>query len=217
MSPAARRRGLKTGVFIACSIPLAWLGWAWSLVSQDPYGGALGGPLGVNPIEATTHFLGIWALRLLMLTLAVAPLVKMFRWTQLMAVRRMIGLFAFAYVTLHLLSYAWLDLLWAWDAIWADVRKRYYIMAGFGAFLLLIPLAVTSTNGWIRRLGARRWQQVHKLVYPAALLAALHFMLKAKGFQPEPLIYLFLTALLLAFRVPGLQPRPVAAKGRLKA
>ena len=124
----------------------------------------------------------------------------------------MMGLFAYFYVCLHMLSYIWLDMLFNWPELWADVLKRIYITIGMAAFLLLTPLAITSTKGMIKRLGARRWQRLHKLVYVIAPLAIIHFFMMRKGFQMEPVIYGAILALLLAMRwVPRRRKKPAGA------
>jgi len=157
--------------------------------------------LGFNPQEASNRFAGRWALRMLMLALAVSPFAELTGSRWLIQYRRMIGLFAFFYVCLHLTSYLALDLVLDWAALWDDILKRNYITLGMTAFVLLLPLAVTSTKGWVKRLGARRWQRLHRLVYAAGALAALHFLMLAKGNQLEPKIYAGLMALLLGYRL----------------
>lgn len=157
--------------------------------------------LGFNPQEASNRYAGRWALRALMLALAVSPLAEMTGRRWLIQYRRMIGLFAFFYVCLHLTSYLALDLAFDWAALWDDVLERTYITLGMTAFALLLPLAATSTKGWIKRLGARRWQRLHRLVYAAGALAATHFLMLAKGNQLEPKIYAGIMALLLGYRL----------------
>lgn len=169
---------------------------AWLL-----YLGMTGG-LGVEPIKELEHRLGELALQVFLFTLAVRPLRD---WTglNLMKQRRALGLITFFYVFLHLLVWLVLD-VGILSEIWADIVKRPYITVGMAAFVLMIPLAVTSNNLSLRKLGPKRWKGLHKLTYPAAVLAALHYVMLAKGFQIEPLIYLGITLLLLAgrFRLP---------------
>jgi sulfoxide reductase heme-binding subunit YedZ len=181
------KRWTKPVLFLLCLGPAAWLLYA-----------TLAGDLGANPIEAITRSLGEWALRLLLITLTVTPLRRLTGWGWLLRYRRMLGLFAFFYATLHLLSYIVLDQFFYWPEIWADILKRPYITIGMLSFLLLIPLAVTSTSSWMRRLG-RNWQRLHRLVYIATSGAVLHFYMLVKADTREPLFYgLILTGLLLA-------------------
>ena len=161
---------------------------------------ALGDRLGANPIEELTLELGQWALRFLLLTLAATPVRRLTGWSVLLRHRRLLGLTAASYALLHLLVYAVLDQGLLWSQIVADVLKRPFITAGMTAFALLLPLAATSFDGAIRRLGARRWQALHRLVYLATGLALLHFWWKVKADTREPAIYLAVFVLLLAAR-----------------
>jgi sulfoxide reductase heme-binding subunit YedZ len=179
----------KAAVFAAGLLPLAVLLWR-----------AIGGDLGANPIEAVTLFTGRWALRLLLVTLAISPLRRLTGWHRLIGFRRMLGLFAFFYAALHFTIYLVIDQFFDWETIADDITKRPFITAGFAAFVLLIPLAVTSTQGWIRRLG-RRWQQLHRLIYAGAILAVIHFIWKVKSDLRDPLWYASILGLLLGFRV----------------
>lgn len=179
----------KPLVFALCLAPLAWLVWL-----------AASGGLGPNPIEATIRRLGDWALRFLLLSLAVSPVRDVFGWAVVMRFRRMLGLFAFFYVTLHLSSWIGLDQFFAWGEIAADILKRPFITVGMLAFALLVPLAATSTSGMIKRLGAARWKRLHRLVYPAALLGIVHYYMMVKADVREPLIYGAVLAVLLAVR-----------------
>lgn len=183
-------RWLKPAVF-ACSLaPLAWLVWQ-----------ALFGYLGVNPIETVNRFLGDWALRFLLIALAVTPLRKVTGWAPLARLRRMLGLFAFFYVCLHLSSYLGLDLFFDWQALGKDIVKRRYITLGMAAFVLLLPLAATSTDGMIRRLGGRRWRRLHLLVFPIAVLAVTHYWLMVKADIRQPALYAAVLAVLVGYRV----------------
>lgn len=163
--------------------------------------GLFRGELGANPVEAITHSTGEWALRFLLLTLAVTPLRRLTGYGSLVRLRRMLGLFAFFYAALHLSTYAALDQFFDAAAIVKDVVKRPYITAGFLAFVLMAPLAATSTAGMIRRLGGRRWQQLHRLVYPCAIAAVVHFLWLVKADLTEPLLYAGVLTALLGYRV----------------
>lgn len=183
------KRWSKPLLFLFCLLPAAWLLY-----------GALTGNLGANPIEAITRTLGDWALRLLLITLLITPLRRLSGWSWLLRYRRMLGLYVFFYATLHLLSYIVLDQFFYWPEIWADIIKRPYITVGMMSFLLLIPLAVTSTTGWMRRLG-KRWQQLHRLVYLCAIGGVLHYYMLVKADTREPLVYMGLLAILLVARI----------------
>lgn len=155
--------------------------------------------LGADPVAEIEQRLGLWALRLLMATLAVTPLRQLTGQPVLLRFRRMLGLYAFLYACLHLTAYLVLDLRGYWTMIFEEIAKRPYITVGFGAWLLLLPLAVTSTKGWIRRLG-RNWVRLHKLVYAAAVLAVLHFWWLVKTDVREPALYAAILAVLLGWR-----------------
>ena len=157
--------------------------------------------LGANPVEALTHATGDWALRFLLITLAINPLRRVSGWGDLVRLRRMLGLYAFFYACLHVVIYAVLDLGLQWERIWDDVLKRPYITVGLSVFVMLIPLAITSTNGMMRRLGGRRWRRLHRLVYPAAVGAVLHFLWLVKADLREPLMYFALLLLLFTARL----------------
>lgn len=199
-NPAPRRsslRAVRLAVFALCLLPVAWL----------LFDAATGG-LGANPVEAITHRTGWWALTLLMATLAITPARRVTGWNDLIRFRRMVGLFAFFYATLHVLVYFGLDQLFAFDYLLEDIADRPYITVGFTAWLLLIPLAITSTRGWVRRLG-RRWRILHRLVYVSAALGVVHFLWLVKADTREPLIFAGVLAVLLGAR---LVPR--SRKGR---
>lgn len=202
-SAAVVRRLGKPAVFLAALLP------ALLLVTDT-----LRDRLGANPIEAITHRTGWWALSLLLVTLAVTPLRRITGWNGVARYRRMLGLFAFTYATLHFLTYLVLDQFFAWSFIVEDVLERPYITVGFTSFVLLIPLAVTSTRGWIRRLGAR-WQRLHRLAYVAAAGGVLHFLWLVKADLREPLLYLAVFALLMLARVPTVSRR-LGRLGRLR-
>jgi sulfoxide reductase heme-binding subunit YedZ len=180
----------KVAVFVACLAPLAALGWK-----------AYSGNLGANPIEAITHATGDWTLRFLLITLAITPLRKLTNQLWLIRLRRMLGLFAFFYGVLHFLTYIWLDKFFDLHEMLADVAKRRFITAGFTAFLLLIPLAITSTSGWIRRLGGRRWSLLHRLIYFSAMAGVIHYVWLVKADLRKPLQYAAVLSVLLGYRL----------------
>lgn len=184
-----RRRVFKPVVFVACLTPL-------SLLLYDFYRDELG----ANPVETITNTTGIWTLRLIVATLAITPLRWATGWNPLIQYRRAIGLFAFFYGTLHFMTYFILDHQLQFDGLWADVVKRPYITAGFTAFVLMIPLALTSTTGWIRRLGGKRWNLLHKLIYITAMAAVLHYFWKVKLDATNPVYYGVIVAALLGVR-----------------
>lgn len=180
---------LKLGVFIACAIPAVQLAYA-----------AYTGDLGVNPIEYITRFTGSWSLIILIASLAVTPLRRLTGRNELVKFRRMLGLFAFFYACLHFATYMGLDLFFDFRAIGKDIVKRPYITVGFLAFVIMVPLAATSTAGMIRRLG-KRWQQLHYLVYVAAIAGVVHFYWLVKADIRRPAQYGAVLALLLGFRL----------------
>lgn len=186
----------KTLLHALALAPLAELCWrVWHVFS-----GADIDALGADPVSAIEHLLGLWALRLLLLTLAITPLRQLTGLAVLIRFRRMLGLYAFAYASLHLAAYLVLDLGGYWAQIAEEIVKRPYITVGFAAWLLLVPLALTSTQGWMRRLG-RRWSRLHMLIYPIAILAVLHFWWIVKSDIREPLLYALILAALLGWRV----------------
>jgi sulfoxide reductase heme-binding subunit YedZ len=164
------------------------------------------GALGVDPVKEIEHRLGLWALKLLILGLCITPL-RRFAGLNLVKFRRAIGVSAFCFAMLHLLSWLVLDMGLLWRQALADIAKRPYITIGMAAFLLLVPLAVTSNNWSIRRLGVWRWQRIHMLVYPAVLVGAVHYLWLVKAWPLEPFVYLGVTILLLAVRaIPRRRP-----------
>lgn len=183
-------RHQKIIVGIICLGPLVWL--AASLAS---------GLMGANPIEATNRFLGDWALRFLLVALAVTPARRVFHLNSLARFRRMLGLFAFFYVFLHVTNYLAVDQFFDWSEIWIDVTKRLFMTAGMGAFLIIAALAATSTDSMQKRMGGRRWRQLHRLVYLAAILAVTHFYMMVKADVTEPVIYGTILAALFIARV----------------
>lgn len=179
----------KIALFLLSLAPLALL-----------IGDGFGNRLGANPIEEITHRTGEWTLRFLLLTLAITPARLAFNAPRLLAFRRMLGLFAFFYASLHLTTYVWLDQFFDVHAMADDIFERPFITLGFAAYVILIPLAATSTGAMMRRLG-RRWQQLHRLVYLAAILAVLHFWWLVKADVREPAIYAGVLTFLLGVRV----------------
>lgn len=183
---------------------LVWRFVAWSLGVIPVLNGlrlTLQGGLGANPVEYLEHYTGSWALRLLLVTLLMTPLRMMTRLTEPIRVRRVIGLWCFAFACMHLLVYLIFDLAFSFTQLLADLMKRTYITLGFTAWLLLLCLAITSTTGWQRRL-RRQWIVLHKLIYPAALLGVMHYLLLVKADIRQPLIYVGILVGLLIFRVP---------------
>lgn len=189
---APRKRvqsGLRISLHLACLLPFLWL--AWRLASND---------LGVNPVETLLHMAGIWALRLLLICLAVTPLNRLLGAPWLVQYRRALGDWAFFYALLHFSVYLLFEVTFSWAAIADDLVHRSFITLGFLAFVLLVPLAATS-NRWAQRRLGRHWLRLHRLIYVAASAAVLHFWWLTKGFQIEPLIYLAILLVLLVARL----------------
>jgi len=186
--PSARL--LRPLVFAASLGPLVFLAL-----------GALQGTLGANRIAAITRSTGVWTLRFMLLTLAVTPLRVLSGWNDVIRVRRMLGLFAFFYGSLHLVTYVWLDQFFDWASIVKDVAKRPFITAGFSAYVLLVPLALTSTAAMIRRLGGRTWRRLHRLAYVAAAIGIVHYWWLVKLDTRPPRNYGILLAVLLLVRL----------------
>lgn len=182
-------------VFVVCCLPLVKVG-------VD----ALRGGLGANPIEAILNRFGYWTLVFVLLALVPTPLQRLSGWTWIAPHRRMIGLFAFFYACLHVATYVGIDQFFDWRAIVADVVKRKFITIGMLAFALLVPLALTSTDGSVRRLGYARWKRLHRLVYAAALCGVVHFTWRVKADLREPLLFAAALAALLAVRLIGRRP-----------
>lgn len=199
MTPRLRLVLARIAAWTLCLLPLALLGWR--LADRG---------LGANPIEYVTHWSGQWTLNLLIATLAVTPIRRLTRWNEVIRVRRTLGLAAFSYATLHFLIYVAIDQFFALEYIVDDIAERPYITVGFAAFLLLIPLALTSTKGWIRRLG-RKWQMLHRLVYAAAFLGILHYFWQVRADTRAPLLYGAVFLVFMGFR---LRRRSRAARRR---
>ena len=180
---------MKPAVFIAALGPLAWLVYnAWL------------GELGANPIETITNTTGIWTLRFIVITIAITPVRWLTKWNLIINFRRMLGLFAFFYGSIHFMIYFVLDRSLMFDGLWEDIVKRPYITMGFTGFVLMIPLALTSTKGWIRRLGGQRWNLLHKLVYCTAILGVIHYWWKVKLDVSDPMFYAAMVGVLLGAR-----------------
>ena len=182
---------VKAVVFAAALVPFTALAIA-----------AFTNGLGANPVETITHTTGEWTLRLLLATLAITPLRHLTGWVWLARLRRMVGLFAFFYLMLHFTTYAVLDASLDLAYVVEDVADRLYITAGFAAFVMLVPLAATSTNAMVRRLGPLRWRRLHRLVYAAGVCGVLHYLWLVKADLREPLVYAGILAVLLAARLP---------------
>jgi methionine sulfoxide reductase heme-binding subunit len=180
----------KVAVFLLCLVPLGVL-----------VGRLLTNNLGANPVEFIQHATGDWTLRFLVFTLCITPFRKLFKLPDLIRFRRMLGLFAFFYVCLHFLTYLGPDQSFDLAGMWKDVAKRPFITVGFAAFVLLIPLAITSTAGWIRRLGGKRWQLLHRCIYFTAIFGVIHYYWLVKSDVRKPLFYGALVAILLAWRL----------------
>jgi len=196
---------MKVAVFLLCLVPLGML------VSD-----ALKGNLTANPIEYVTHRTGDWILRFLVITLAITPLRKILRLPALVRYRRMLGLFAFFYACLHFSIWIGVDKFFDWTEMLKDVEKRRFITVGFAAFVLMIPLAITSTKGWIGRLGGDRWQLLHRAVYLSAILGVIHYWWQVKSDIRKPLEYACMVGILLAWRLGAwlyVRLRPNAATG----
>ncbi len=190
-SPAPRRRRwLKPAVIVLCLVPLGKIG----------YDAFLGHGLGANPIAEILNRLGFWTLTLLTITLACTPVKRFIGWTWPLRLRRTLGVLTFTYAFLHFTTYLAIDQFFDLRAIYADVVKRKFITLGFLAFLMLIPLALTSTNGSVRRLGYVRWKRLHRLVYVIAALGVIHFYWRVKADHRQPLIYIGIVAVLMLAR-----------------
>jgi sulfoxide reductase heme-binding subunit YedZ len=198
-----------------------WLPWFVALLCLAPVGflivRALNGDLGPNPITAITRDLGVWALRLIIGGLAISPLVHLTKQTALIRLRRPIGLVAFAYLLLHLSSYIGLDQFFDWSAIWKDIVKRPYITIGMAAFVLLTPLAITSANAMIRKLGPKTWRRLHQPIYLIAVLGVLHYLLLVKADHKPPLVYGAILSLLLLYRLVRFAKQRVKTSGAMSA
>jgi sulfoxide reductase heme-binding subunit YedZ len=192
-------RWTKLGVFVLALLPLALLVW-----------GGLHDNLGANPIERITHQTGTWTLRFLLITLAITPARKLLGIPELIRFRRMLGLFAYFYASLHFTTYFWLDKFFDWKAIVKDIEKRPFIRIGVLAFVMLTPLALTSTAGWIRRLGGKRWQLLHRLIYLSVIAGVIHYYWLVKSDVRLPVMYGSIALVLFASRAVVAFQRPSA-------
>ena len=188
---------MKPLTLIALIAPFAYLAVLWTLMltNTDPY------IMGFNPVQWTHRYLGDTAIRVLLVTLAISPIRDITGWQPIALIRRRIGLAAFFYAFLHMLAYLGLDREWSLAKLWEDVMLRTYIMLGMAALVLMIPLAITSTNGMIRRLGRKVWDRVHWLIFPLAILAVAHNLLMVKLIDGDPTIHAIILAALLLWRV----------------
>lgn len=189
--------GLKILVHFLALLPAIWLMWqGWLLIDYQD------NQLTANPIKYIHAFTGDWAIRFILLGLAITPLRKLFGWNSLIKFRRMIGLYAFSYVILHLLNFVVLDYYFDWPTIVKEIIKRPAITFGMSAIILLLPLAVTSTKGWVRRLG-KRWLKLHRLIYLIGILAVTHNFMMVKADIFQPMVHIAILAVLLAYRLAG--------------
>ena len=203
MNREKRIAAIKTGLFAVALAPCTAL-----VVAGFTDG------LGANPVETITHTTGEWTLRLLLATLAITPLRHLTGWVWLTRLRRMVGLFAFFYLLLHFTTYAVLDASLDLAYVVEDVADRLYITAGFAALVMLVPLAATSTNAMVRRLGPLRWRRLHRLVYAAGICGVLHYLWLVKADLREPLVYAGILAILLAARLPAVVKRLQARRSK---
>ncbi len=193
-------RYIKIALFLLCLFPLAFLLWGFfGATPRDMT--TWGAGLGANPIEKITHTTGDWTLWFLLLTLTITPARKLLRLPSLIKFRRMLGLFAFFYGCLHFLTYIWLDKFFNLHEMLADIAKRKFITVGFTGLVLMIPLAVTSTTGWIRRLGGKRWQMLHRLIYFSAMAGVIHYIWLVKADVRAPVKDAIVLGVLLSYRI----------------
>jgi sulfoxide reductase heme-binding subunit YedZ len=182
-------KGTKVVIFCVCLLPIALLIWR-----------GFQNELTANPSQFLEHRTGDWTLRFVVITLCITPLRRILRLPQLIRFRRMMGLFAFFYGGVHFLAWSWFDKFFDWPGMWADVHKRPYITVGFTGFVLMIPLAITSTAGWIRRLGGKRWQMLHRAIYITATAGVIHYYWLVKSDVHKPIEYGLIVIALLAWR-----------------
>jgi methionine sulfoxide reductase heme-binding subunit len=199
------RKVAKPLVFTASLLPLAWI--IWMVVLGD-----VGIGLNANPVEMVNRYLGDWALRFILITLSITPIVKVTGWATPVRFRRMIGLFAFAYAFLHLANYIVADQFFNWADVWADIMKRTYITVGMATFVILLALAITSPKVAIKRLGIKRWRVLHRSIYVAGIGAVLHYWMMVKADLAQPIIHAAILAILLGYRVVKLQRKSGRAK-----
>jgi len=185
---------VKAIVFICLVAPLCWLGWQISLELQQP-----GSALGADPGEAIVHYLGEWSIRILLFAFSITPLRRLLKSRALARTRRMVGLFAFTYVVMHLLAYLFFYLEFNWSGMWVEILERPYITVGMLALACLLPMAITSTGGWQRRLG-RNWRLLHRMIYAAITLALIHLWWLTKDGFEDLVVYTLWFMVLLWFR-----------------
>src|SRR5689334_18215603 len=208
--PKSHEREIKALVFVVCLVPLAWLTWETIRVFQ----GTLA--LGANPIRELEIQTGLWTLRFLAITLAVTPVRRLSGVGALARYRRMLGLFTFLYACVHLSMWVGVDWFFDWGEMWKEIVKHKYILVGMATWLMLLPLAITSTKGWVRRLGGKRWTRLHNLVYVCAITGTVHYLWAVKKDTLFPVFYFMVFALLLGYRVwqrvsTSLTPRAAAS------
>ncbi|HSQ28622.1 MAG TPA: protein-methionine-sulfoxide reductase heme-binding subunit MsrQ [Gemmatimonadaceae bacterium] len=179
---------MKPALFVACLVPLAYVGWKFTADR-----------LGANPIRELEIETGLWTLRFLAITLSITPLRKAFGWNSLVKYRRMLGVFTFVYACVHLSMWVGVDWFFAWSDMWGEIVKHKYILIGMTTWLVMLPLAITSTKGWVRRLG-KRWTTLHRLVYVAAITGTIHYLWAVKKDTFFPLVYLAVFGMLLGYR-----------------
>jgi len=179
----------KPAVFVAALLPLAWIAWKY-----------FDGRLGANPIRELEIETGLWTLRMLAITLAVTPFRRATGWNGIQKYRRMLGLFTFFYASVHLSMWAGVDWFFAWGDMWHEIVKHKYILIGMTTWLIMLPLAVTSTKGWVKRLG-KDWTRLHRLIYVAAITGTIHYLWAVKKDTFFPLVYLAVFTLLLSYRI----------------
>jgi sulfoxide reductase heme-binding subunit YedZ len=201
------RQVAKPLVFTASLLPLVWI--IWKVISDD-----VGVGLNANPVEMVNRYLGDWALRFVLITLSITPLIKITGWATPVRFRRMIGLFAFAYAFLHLANYMIADQFFNWTDIWADIVKRTYITVGMATFLILLALAITSPKAAIKRIGTKRWRMLHRSVYIAGVGAVFHYWMMIKADLTQPIIHAAILFLLLGYRVVKFQQKSTKAQRR---
>lgn len=208
-----RDRAIYAAIWLACAWPMA--GLAYGMASDIFLQTSI---LGANPIEKLTRSLGDWGLRFILIGLTITPAARLLKQPRLIRFRRTVGLWAFAYICLHLSSYVVLDHFFDWPTIGKDIVKRPYITIGMTAFVLLIPLAVTSLDALHRKLGPKRWKALHRAVYVVAVLGVIHFLLLVKADRTQPMIYGAILAILLGYRAWARAPRRrKAAQAHVKA
>lgn len=204
MNSFLSNKWLKVPVFLACLVPALALVWG---ISHNGYIQSIDrGPttlvnLGADPVAYITHSTGDWTIRFLLITLTITPLRKLLSLPALIRYRRMLGLFAFFYGTAHFITYLWLYQSFDMHAIWADVWKRRFITVGFLGFVLMIPLAITSTKGWIRRMGGKNWTWLHRAIYVSAIAGVIHYAWLVKSDETKPIQYAVILGVLLAYRI----------------